>query len=341
MLAANRSPLRMLGPAAMLFLLAGLAKAQYAQRGRVVMWNGDPLPGIAQVEMVCPEGKTYMLAVTNADGYFTPGIGLMADASERDSKDRPKYMTNCQMRAILPGYVSTTTSSRQIMLFPPTKSKGGSSATALVPAGSRKAFERGLKAMEGRDLESAEQYFQQAVQIYDQNVGAWYLLGKIYQELEKPDEARQALLHAVAADPQNVDLYNDLYQLAFERDDMEDLLQQTETLLRLNPYEFPEAYYYNAVANLQLKHYEAGEERIRTVIQNFPDYEQPLEYYVLGFLLANQGRSAEALETFETFLTFQPEGDSAQQAREAIKTLERRLDQQGPAGAGGTRGTGP
>ena len=314
--------------AAMLLLTNSLASAQYSQRGRVVLWNAEPLPGVAEVEMFCRDGQSYKLAITNADGYFTPGIGLMANASEQDSKDRPKYSTNCQMRAILPGYVSSATStrSRLIVLWPAEKTKGDaiSATTALAPEGARTAFTAGMDSVETAAWEDAKTSFQEAVKIDDRYAEAWYQLGKVYRKLGNPEDARAAFLKAVETDPRYVYPYEGLYQLAFERDDMEDLLDKTETLLRLNPYEFPGAYYYNAVANLQLKHYAAGEKRIRNAIRYDPNYQQPLEFFVLGFLLANQGKTAEALIYFDLFLTLQPEGNAAEEARASMEKLQER-----------------
>ena len=176
-------------------------------------------------------------------------------------------------------------------------------------------------------MTASEKSFTEAVKVYDRYAEAWYQLGKVYRKLLQPEQARAAFNKSIAADPRYVDPYEDLSQLAFDRDDMEDLLDKTETLLRLNPYESPQAYYYSAVANLQLKHYEAGEERIREAIENDPNYEQPLEYYVLGFLLSGEGRLAEALGALDIYLALQPDGDSADEARTAMEKLQKRLQQ--------------
>ena len=332
--ASKRSWLGMPGLAAMLLVTAGLAPAQGM---RVQMENGDPPPEPVLVR--CGDRSS----VTNSKGYFFfPKVGVIPDASEQGNSNRAG---SCQWQVSLPGYVpSVTQTGRGTVLIVmhsayPAESNTFSATSGLAPEGARKAFEDGLDAVRDQDWTKAAKHFTEAVKLYDRYAEAYYQLGRAFRQLEKPDAARRALLNAVVSDPSYVYPYEDLYQLAFERDDMEDLFEQTETLLRMDPYEFPQAYYYNAVANLQLKHYEEGEERIRAAIENDPDQEQPMEYFVLGFLLMNEGKEAEALDAFSTFLTLQPEGDSADQARAAMEKLRKRVGQQKPPGSEAPGGT--
>ena len=323
---AKRSWFGMPGLASILLLTAGLAPAQNV---RVVMPNGDRPPGPFQLEIFCPDGESF-------GGFNRNPVN---DANKRASAFT--YGRGCRWRANMPGYISSTPlvtpsadysrrTITRIIVYPVDQTEGGtfSATSALAPEEARKAFENGMDAVKDENWKDAAKSFTKAVKTYDRYAEAWYQLGKVFRKLENPDAAHRALLNAVVADPRYPPPYEDLSQLAFERNDMEDLLQQTEMLLSLDPYGFPGAYYYSAVANLRLKHYEAGEERIRAAIENDPDQEQPMEYFVLGFLLMNQGAKAEALDAFDTFLTLQPEGDSADQARAAMEKLQKRFGQQ-------------
>ncbi len=273
-------------------LSASLGHAQYL-RIRVTMENGDPPPRIAEIEEFCMDGAATKIGVTNAEGYFFPGVGLINDPGELGPDDVTTTLNSitCQLRAILSGYVSSIaavprfnpmfTSAKNVVritLHKAEQTEGYriSATSGLAPKGARKNFEDGMNSMEHKHWENAEKFFLEAVKMYDRYAEAWLQLGKAYREMEKPEEARAAFLKAVEADPRYEYPYEDLYQLAFERDDMEDLLQQAEALLRLDPYSFPGAYYYSAVANLQLKHYAAGEERIRTAIADDPEHKQPM-----------------------------------------------------------------
>lgn len=324
--------------------------------GQVVMSNGEALPERVVIELVCSISGAQKEGYTDAAGKFSLQLGMnrgiIADPSGLGGNRGPNILANplenaptdtrfwkCDLRANLPGYQSSSISLAgrryfdepnvgNLVLTPFAVSEGAlvSATSKLAPADARRAFQKGMDAMYDSKLDKAEQSFREAVASYGRYAEAWYQLGQAYRQDDKAKEAREAFLKAVEADPNYMYPYEGLYQLAFERDDMEDLLQQTETLLRLNPYEFPQAYYYSAVANLQLKHFEAGEERIRAAMEMDPNHEQPMEFYLLGFLLSGENKLSEAVRTFDTFLMLQPDGKQANEARDMRQKLQERLN---------------
>ena len=320
--------------------------------GQVVMSNGEPLPERVVIERVCSLSDAHKEGFSDAEGRFSLQLGMnrgiVSDSSANiynnlagNPKNAPTdtRFWNCELRANLPGYISSSVTLAGRRYFDPpdvgyiilrpfgeTEGLSESATTDLAPADSRKAFNKGMEALEKSDLKAAESHFRNAVALFDRHAEAWYQLGKIYRRNDSPTEARAAFVKATEADSNYVLPYEQLYQLAFERDDMPDLLQQTETLLRLNPYEYPLAYYYSAVANLQLKHYEAGEKRIRAAIEMDPQFEQPMHFFVLSFLLMGEGKLTEALGAFDIFLTLNPEGHSVREARTARNKLKKRID---------------
>ena len=67
--------------------------------------------------------------------------------------------------------------------------------------------------------------------------------------------------------------------------------------MRLNPFDFPGAYYANAVANYQLKNFEAAEKSAREASKLKGKQAEPRSYYILGLTLAQKGDFVAASES--------------------------------------------
>src|SRR5206468_970560 len=123
---------------------------------------------------------------------------------------------------------------------------------ALAPRNAKKALENGLNAIKKNKKDDAEKEFRAAVAIYPKYAEAWTELGKLLIGRAQLVQAREALEQAVAADPRYVFPHEQLYILAFQEAKWPELAEATDRLLRLNPYDFIGAYYFNGVANYQL-----------------------------------------------------------------------------------------
>lgn len=325
--------------------------------GRVVMLNGEPPPERVVIERSCSVSDSRAEGYTDTEGRFSLQLGtansiVTAPSASNSGVGQPNLLQQggdtgarlwaCELRASLAGYISTTVSLAghhssdspdvgYIVLRRLEKTPGlaMSATSALAPEASRRAFQDGMRAIRDRNWKSAEKSLTKAVEVYDRHAEAWYQLGRVYRQRKKPEQAREAFLQATKADPNYVYPYEGLYQLALARDDMAEVLDKAECLLRLNPYEFPLAYYYSAVANLQLQNFDAGEERIRTALALDPGNTNPMSHFVLGYLLASKGQFAEAVDALEVFLELKPGGAAAQQAQAALEKLHELLAREG------------
>src|SRR5580704_4764743 len=76
----------------------------------------------------------------------------------------------------------------------------GSTVTATslnVPEPARKAFGKGVNAMDDGKLDAAQKNFEKAVEIYPQYAMAWSDLGEVLRRQANPGEARVAIEKAV------------------------------------------------------------------------------------------------------------------------------------------------
>jgi tetratricopeptide (TPR) repeat protein len=298
--------------------------------GKVVMPDGTAPPMGAVIERVC-NGAARPQAYTDNDGNFSFQVGqtqeMLPDATEEAnspsnspslrgiSQTTPKNGAmpyTCDLRASLAGYRSDLVSlagRRQddpnigtIMLHPYAKPEGltMSATSALAPKDAHKAFEKGLEAMRKSKLEEAEADFQKATDLYPRYASAWLELGRVYELRKKLPEARDAYNKAIAGDSKFIKPYEQLYMLSFQEQKWDDLAQMTERVMHLNPYDYPDAVYFNAVANSQLGKLDLAEKSARQALTMGSG--NPKVYYILGVILAKKQHFKEAAECLRTYL---------------------------------------
>ena len=101
--------------------------------------------------------------------------------------------------------------------------------------------------------------------------------------------------------------------------------------MHLNPYDFPESLYYNAVANSQLMRLDIAEKSARAV--KFCAAENPKVYYILGVILAKKHDFKASAENLRIYLksdavTRPGRGDQVSRGRRKTGGSEGRLKTQ-------------
>jgi tetratricopeptide (TPR) repeat protein len=321
--------------------------------GKVSMPDGTPPPSGVIIERVC--GSVIRpQAYTDSHGEFAFQVGetqdMMPDATEsaptgrgigsssnnQSVQGKTSNLSNCDLRASMAGYRSDTFSLAgrrslddpnigTLILHPYAKPEGlTTSATSLLaPKDAHKAFEKGLEAMRKSKLDEAESDFLKATEIYPRYASAWMDLGSIYEQRKKLPEARDAYAKAVAADSKFIKPYERLYILAFADNNWNDLAQLTDKVMRLNPYDFPQAVYFNAVANSQLGKLDLAEKSAREALVMGSASRNPKVYYILGVILTKKQDFKGAAEYLQTYLKSDAVTD-----RDAVKKLLADVEKQ-------------
>lgn len=307
--------------------------------GNVALPDGTEPPDRVLIERLCGTNSVRSEGYTDSKGRFSIQLGqslqFVPDASEimlldgtqgfssgtrsgANGQTADPYM-GCELRARLAGYRSSTIllAGRRAMdnpavgtltIFPILKTDGqamsGTSAAASKDA--RKAFEKGIGEAKKQKWESAEKELRKAVELHPRYAEAWLALGKIYVDSKRLPEARETLGKAIAADPQYVYPYEQMYMVAFQESNWQELANTTDRLLRLNPYEFPMAYYFNGVAQLQLKNLDAAQKSLEQAISVDRRGQNPKAHYVMGLVLVQKHNYPSAAESFVTFANMAP-----------------------------------
>jgi tetratricopeptide (TPR) repeat protein len=336
-------------------------------QGKVMMEDGTPAPPTVVIERVCsgrviPEGYTD----SKGRFSFQVGqnTNMMADASY-SSNDQfgmernqgafggqsqlggmsgrmisERDLMGCELRASLPGYRSTSvelTGRRMfdnpdvgtLVLRKLANVEGFtiSMTTLNAPNNAKKAFERGSKEAAKKKWDKAQQELEKAVNIYPEYAVAWHALGQVYEATEKPEEARKAYEKALAADGKFINPYLQLALLDAQKQDWRSVADTTDRVIKMNPYDFPDAYFFNSVANLNLNNLTVAEKSAREAIKLNAHRRYPQVEHVLGVALAQQNNLQEATVHLKKYLELAPQAQNAEMVRNQLAQIEGFLGQ--------------
>lgn len=325
--------------------------------GNVALPDGTEPPERVLIERLCANNNVRSEGYTDSKGRFSIQLGqslqLVPDASQTmfldgtqgfagTTRSENSMATNadpyfdCELRARLAGYRSSTIllAGRRPMDNPavgtlviiPLAATDGTSISGTAGGASKdakKAYDKGVSEMKKQKWESAEKELRKAVALHPKYADAWLELGKSHMARKQLDPARDAFQHAIDADPQYVYPYEQLYMVSFEQSNWTELAELTEKLLRLNPYEFPGAYYFHGVSQYALKNWDAAEKSLVKAVEADTRGRNPKTHYVLGLTLAQKRDYAGAKESLTIFSQLAPNDPNLPKVRALLEEIEK------------------
>jgi Tfp pilus assembly protein PilF len=318
--------------------------------GKVLLQGGGPAAHVP-IERVC-NGMVRREGYTNSGGSFQFELGRNSTERDASQGDSDRMVTNrtarirpgggseirfdeCDLRASLPGFVSTMVPMRveagvsqlEVGTIVLTRMGGveGSriSVTAMsVPKGAREAFDKGRKAGTEKKFDDAVKELNKAVTIYPQYASAWSLLGEIHRLQNQFEPAKKEYAQALAADPKFVNPYFGLAAMAILENKWTEAAQLTDQLIKLNAYAYPMAYFFNAAANYNLGNLDAAEQSARKFQQADKAHTRPDIALLLATILTGKHQYAEAAQLYRDFLVLKPDAPNAS----ALEKEAQRLD---------------
>lgn len=308
------------GLAALVLSAAASAQTYHAQ---IVTEDGSPLPTSPQIIPSLSQTLTQECAIINIFGNGS----VQYLVNYRSRPYDPSTADMCDVTIRLKGFQTLQATLRNdstVVLKHIGLHEGSTvSATALkAPEAARKAFGKGVNAMDDQKWSSAQKDFEKALDIYPDYAQAWSDLGEVLRHESMPDDARVALEKAVAADPKYIKPYVQLAMLDLEEKKPEAAAEIAGKAVAMNPLEFPDLYFYNAVANFDLKHFDVAESSARRATELDTAHEIPRAELLLGSVLIAKGDRAAGLQHFRKYLELAPKAPNAEQVRRAIAQLE-------------------
>jgi tetratricopeptide (TPR) repeat protein len=332
--------------------------------GRVVMDDGSKPTSDITIKRVC-NGNPHTEAHTDSKGNFSFQVGAnpmsMMDASDSSMTDMAgrgrsnspfntspfggrgistRDLMGCQLEAYYPGYRSDMidlTNRRSldnpdvgiIVLHRLGNVQGTavSITTALAPKKARKAYEKGMQLASKGKLEDAEKHLQEAVEEYPKYAIALYELGRMQASHQDAAAARKSFEAAIAADSKYVSPYDGLALLAAQASNWQEAADRSKQAVYLNPVEYPSSWFYNALANYNLKHPDIAEKSAKEVVKLDGAHRLPQVETLLAQLCADRADYAGAAQHLQTYLQLQPNAPNAEQLRQQLAKLRASLPQ--------------
>ncbi len=192
-----------------------------------------------------------------------------------------------------------------------------------APKQAQKDYEKGIENAKKSKWPEAEAHFRKAVTAYPKYAVCWEALGRSLEIQKRLADAQQAYEQAVQADPRFVTPYMRLMVLSGHEQRWEELAGTAATVIQLDPYSYPIAYYFSAVANLNLKRAEISEKNARDGLKVDSRGTVPRLNQLMGKLLMERKAYAEALPYLKAYLQNQPASTDAEAVRGAITYAEK------------------
>ncbi len=300
--------------------------------GNVILQGGAVPPEPIPIERVC-NGVAHREGVTDSKGEFQIELGAKVEQesienSQAIGEPKPTKPVNptrqfgyegCELRAILPGYQSTSLMLRVEQEFGPLHAgtivltrmgnvEGATiSMTSLAaPKEARQAYEKGRKEAAQKKFPEAEKNLNKAVQLYPQYAAAWFVLGEVHRQQKQVDEAKKDYSQSTTCDPQFVSPYFGLATIAVDEKRWADVIQLTDKIIHLNGLAFPLAYFFNGAANLNTGKLDAAEQSARKFQALDVNHRTPDISLLLAKILEVKQDYAGAAEQLRQYLALAP-----------------------------------
>jgi tetratricopeptide (TPR) repeat protein len=328
---------------------ASMSQENVFLTGKVVMDDGTLLGAGAAVQTIC-KGQKRTETYTDSAGNFSfqfaskPSINSVgagdADATTwvgTNSRGSQRSLQDCELQAELAGFTSQIVElSRvvgeqhsdvgRVVLHRLAQVEGFtiSATSAAAPDSARKAFEKGMKEESKNKLDEAQKSFEKAVGIYARYAVAWYELGRLQLQKNDADGARHSMDQALAADSRYVSPYRLLAQMAAREKQWPMVVEQTSKVLALNPVNFPDAWFLNALGHFFMQNIDAAEKSARQGLKLDEEHRLPKFEYLLGVVLAEKHSYAEAADHVRRYIALSrnpPDIDAGKKELAQIETL--------------------
>jgi tetratricopeptide (TPR) repeat protein len=246
-------------------------------------------------------------------------------------------LNDCELLAVLPGFSSQPVEMSRhtpnfgfadvgtIVLHRLVQVQGFtiSATSGLAPAKAQKQYEKGRQFEQKQQWDAALASFQKAVAVYPQYAVAWFEIGRVQMRESNPAAARQSFHQSLLADPRFISPCQELAHLSVRDKRWQEVVDTTDALLKLNPLNFPQDWFLNALANFYLNHLDAAEKSARSGLELQGQRQVPNLEYLLASILAQKQDYAEALEHLRNYLRLAPHAADVETAQRQADELEK------------------
>jgi Flp pilus assembly protein TadD len=280
--------------------------------GNVVMPDGTPPPKSVGIERVCSDSNGDAPGpTTDKKGHYT-----------WTQKLAPDVQRSCYMQATLTGFASTrfdlgsmkladfTAGTNRLhipdLVLSP-KDSGEANNVALVnpsvvPGKARDAYKLASKALDAENVEEGMRQLKIVVAAAPKFADGWSNLGSVYERQRMLMDAKDALQHAIEADPKAPAPYLRLARVANKLGDWDTAAKSEDSLLAIDKRFYPEIYLHQAITRFEKKDLAGAQESIKTLQGMDPAHKQVRAEYVLGRIALAKGDLPAAKEHIANYI---------------------------------------
>ena len=295
-------------------------------QGNVVMVDGSPPPKTAGIERVCSDTQG------SAPGPITDKKGHYLWRQDLD----PMLTRVCYLQATLAGFSSTHIDISRMSLS--TFSGGANEKTmpdlvlsphdsgdadrvvliaeSNAPGKAQSIYKAAVKALDASNTDEGIKQLQLAVQAVPKFADAWNILGALYERQMMYMEARDALEHALEANPKLLSPYVRIARISNRLGDWDAATKAEDALLKVDKRFYPEIYLQQAITRAELKDYAGAEESAKTALSLDPKHlHVSRAEYVLGRIALQKGDLAAAKEHIVNYMSMDPTAPDLEKIR--------------------------
>jgi TolA-binding protein len=305
--------------------------------GQVVLEDGTPMSETVAILRVCgslvhretttgTKGKfSVILSDTNTNGTLqgaSEGGGTTefgARTAGRLSQTTRTVLWGCEIRAEIPGYVSTPVSLAGRDFSAPlnigkivlhrTESANANSISVIetkVPNKAKKEFEKGRAEFLNKNYSDAEKHLAKAVEFYPEYAAAWEVKGRAQRVQKQDAEAEKSFLSAIKADGKYVPSYIQLAGMYASRGNWPEVLRLSSKVIDLDSLRYPDAHFLNAIGHYNLKQMPEAESSAQKAVDTDKEHRFPRAELLLGRILQAKGDDAAAAGHLRNYIKLEP-----------------------------------
>jgi tetratricopeptide (TPR) repeat protein len=315
-----------------------VARADYYTlifQGNVVMSDGSAPPKTVGIERDCSDIQA------TAPGPLTDKKGHYLWRMDVD----PENTRVCNLRAMLPGFTSTRVdianlnlgdiqqnkviSLPNIVLSP--RDTGGGNSIVLIPINeapgkAQAPYKAASQALDSDHWEEAVKQLQLAVSNVPKFADGWNILGAVYEQHHMIMEARDAIQHAIEANPKLTSPYLRLARISNKLGDWNAAAKNEDALLKIETRYYPEIYLQQGITRFELKDLAGAEESLKMAQSMDGAHRLNRAEYVLGMIALAKGDVSSAKEHVAAYIKLDP-------AAPDIERIQAQLDSLGTPNA--------
>ncbi len=196
------------------------------------------------------------------------------------------------------------------------------SSGADFPGKSKEPYQKAMKALAARDMPQAIKNLQAAVDASPKFSEAWHALGVVYDKTGHKEEAKDAYMKAIDANPKMLQAYVTLARVCLQLNDWQCAADTSGRMTKFDTkHDYPEMYMHEAVARFELKDLAGAEQSANEMIRLDPKSKFPRIEYVLGRILEAKGDIDGARAHMMKYLSLDAVSNDAEQVQAYMLAL--------------------